>query len=159
MDQQKFSSSILSGAARQTLTPRSTSLAATGEPRTNAAYRPVAGKPGIVCPGAQHWHPPQTMGNFSHDDLVSTATASYQKRPEIGLDYEKSMPLTTEGHGIGSGYCPNTVSIRGVDWNHKQPLDTFRTTYGDTLAPGWRCPKAPSTPRSCAAMRRRMAAP
>eukprot|EP00927_Polykrikos_kofoidii_P084948 TRINITY_DN9104_c0_g2_i8.p1 TRINITY_DN9104_c0_g2~~TRINITY_DN9104_c0_g2_i8.p1 ORF type:complete len:192 (+),score=19.87 TRINITY_DN9104_c0_g2_i8:69-644(+) len=101
------------------------------------SYRPMTGKHGIVCPGSQYWTPCADTGRFDADSLVSETMNSFVKRPELSADLERTGPLSARTHGNGTGYCPNTTSIIGADWTHKDHLDTFRTTYGDSMNTGF----------------------
>lgn len=104
--------------------------------------RPLAGKFGVVNPGAQYWAPNHDMGRYSAEDMVSEHMAHFWKRPETGAQLAKSLPFTDTRHGMGTGYCPNHVSVNDVAWRHKDEVDTFRTTYNDFHGKGHLEPRA-----------------
>mmetsp|Transcript_32571 Transcript_32571/g.101010 ORF Transcript_32571/g.101010 Transcript_32571/m.101010 type:complete len:107 (-) Transcript_32571:350-670(-) len=74
--------------------------------------------------------------------MLSETAGSFWRRAEAGSQLHRSLPFSDASHGKGTGYCPNTVSIHGAEWTHKDHHDTFRTTYNDAHENGFREPRA-----------------
>eukprot|EP00930_Biecheleria_cincta_P075791 TRINITY_DN62993_c0_g1_i1.p1 TRINITY_DN62993_c0_g1~~TRINITY_DN62993_c0_g1_i1.p1 ORF type:complete len:236 (+),score=26.19 TRINITY_DN62993_c0_g1_i1:70-708(+) len=109
--------------------------------------RPLAGRLGAVCPGSQYWAPHGGPFSYRQEDTISSTRGCYTKQAVRPPFIDARDPTTTSfGHGSGTGFCPNTTSIRGVDWAHKDTADVFRTTYNDTLNTGFGLPRTPHEP-------------
>ncbi|CAK8998196.1 unnamed protein product [Durusdinium trenchii] len=111
--------------------------------------RPLAGRLGGICPGGQYWPPHYSAGRYQQKDTISSTRATHTEAA-IKAPAQSFRDLTVHGWGHGTGYCPNTASIRGVDWAHKETTDVFRTTYNETmtsssnsLASTWTCMTSP----------------
>mmetsp|Transcript_40860 Transcript_40860/g.110477 ORF Transcript_40860/g.110477 Transcript_40860/m.110477 type:complete len:206 (-) Transcript_40860:32-649(-) len=149
-------SRVLTSAARQFVTSAGS---ATPRPLTNLSLstrdpalldkadcpvphlRPLPAKPGGVNPGSQYWEGSHDMGRFGDEDMLSETARSFWREPER-VPMHRILPFSGSSHGKGTGYCPNTISICGADWTHKDHLDTFRTTYNDTHGKDFREPRA-----------------
>ncbi|CAE8719472.1 unnamed protein product [Polarella glacialis] len=123
--------------------------------------RPLPGRLGTVCPGGQYWPPHWGNARYRPEDMISRSAATYvapasrepyhyrsppdPSSPEGLRKTSGSKKEPSIGYGTGTGYCPNTASIFGVEWAHKDGGDQFRTTYNDTCSSGIGLPKLSAT--------------
>ncbi|CAJ1382236.1 unnamed protein product [Effrenium voratum] len=137
-------SALAAAGRRSCLTPRQGASRTHRVAREDQAFlascpgnspRPLAGRLGGICPGGQYWPPHYPAGQYKLEDTISSTRATHTHeaiKPSTAGNFRG--PLRVHGWGRGTGYCPNTASIFGVDWSHKETTDVFHTTYSDTLS-------------------------
>eukprot|EP00931_Biecheleriopsis_adriatica_P032364 TRINITY_DN18896_c0_g1_i1.p1 TRINITY_DN18896_c0_g1~~TRINITY_DN18896_c0_g1_i1.p1 ORF type:complete len:201 (-),score=7.02 TRINITY_DN18896_c0_g1_i1:99-656(-) len=138
--------SALRSAARQTFAGTPRSQASTAESvGLGQSPKPITGRSSAVCPGGQYCTPYRSLGTYRPEETMSSTRSVHTKiavRPNT-VETARRGPVQSTSWGSGTGYCPNTNSICGVGWSHKDHSDVFHTTYNDTLNTSHGSPRIP----------------